>query len=113
MAGHWVNGALLNNIWSFAGDVSRTYVNQMLFQPFLNYNLGRGLAIGSAPIITANWAAPCNQQWTVPLGAQISQIIPIAKVPVNFLLGGYYNIVKPDNGPEWSLRFQIALMFPD
>ena len=113
MDGPWVNGALLNNIWSFAGDSSRSYVNQMLFQPFLNYNLGRGLAVGSAPIITANWAAPSGQQWTVPLGAQISQIIPIAKVPVNFLLGGYYNIVKPDNGPEWSIRFQIALMFPD
>jgi hypothetical protein len=104
---------VLNNIRSFAGDGSRTYVSQMLFQPFLNYNLGRGLAVGSAPILTANWAATSGQQWTVPLGAQISQIIPIAKVPVNFLLGGYYNIVKPDNGPEWSLRFQIALMFPN
>jgi hypothetical protein len=113
MVGHWVNGALLNNIWSFAGDSSRSYVSQMLCQPFVNYNLGRGLAVGSAPIITANWAAPSGQQWTVPLGAQVSQIIPIAKVPVNFLLGGYYNIVKPDNGPEWALRFQIALLFPN
>jgi hypothetical protein len=34
-------------------------------------------------------------------------------VPVNFLLGGYYNIVKPDIGPDWSLRFQIALLFPE
>ena len=113
MDGHWVYGALVNNIWSFAGDGSRSYVNQMLCQPFVNYNLGRGLAIGTSPDITANWAAPSGQQWTVPLGAQISQIIPIGKVPVNRLLGGYYNIVKPDNGPEWSLRFQIALMFPD
>jgi len=113
MDGPWVYGALANNIWSFAGAQSRPYVNQMLTQPFVIYNLGRGLAIGSAPIITANWAAPSNQQWTVPLGAQISQIIPIGKLPVNFLLGGYYNIVKPDNGPDWSLRFQIALMFPN
>jgi len=48
----------------------------------------------------------------VPLGAQISQIIPIDKVPVNFLLGAYYNVEKPDNGPDWSIRFQIALLFP-
>ena len=105
-------GTLLNNIWSFAGDSSRSYVNQMLFQPFVNYNLGRGLAIGSVPILTANWAAPSGQEWIVPLGAQVSQIIPIGKVPVNFLLGGYYNVVKPDNGPKWSLHFQIALLFP-
>jgi hypothetical protein len=112
MNGPWVYGALVNNIWSFAGDDDRADVNQMLIQPFVNYNLGRGLAIGSVPIITANWEAPGGQKWTVPLGAQVSQIIPIAKVPVNFLLGAYYNVVKPDNGPDWSIRFQIALLFP-
>jgi hypothetical protein len=112
MDGPWVYGALVNNIWSFAGDDNRANVNQMLIQPFINYNFGRGLAIGTSPIITANWEAPSGQQWTVPLGGQVSQIIPIAKVPVNFLLGAYYNVEKPDNGAEWSIRFQIALLFP-
>jgi hypothetical protein len=112
MDGPWVYGALANNIWSFAGDDARADVNQMLIQPFVNYNLGRGLAVGTAPIITANWEAPSGQMWTVPLGAQVSQIIPIVKVPVNFLLGAYYNVETPDNGPDWSLRFQIALLFP-
>ena len=108
MDGPWVYGALVNNIWSFAG----ADVNQMLIQPFINYNFGRGLAVGFSPIITANWEAPSGQKWTVPLGAQVSQIIPIHKVPVNFLLGAYYNIEKPDDGPDWSIRFQIALLFP-
>ena len=112
MTGPWVYGVLANNIWSFAGDDNRPDVNQMLIQPFVNYNLGKGLAIGSAPIITANWEASSGQKWTVPLGAQISQIIPIGKIPVNFLLGAYYNVEKPDNGPDWSLRFQFALLFP-
>ena len=112
MEGPWVYGALANNIWSFAGDDDRSNVNQMLIQPFINYNFGRGLAVGFSPIITANWEAPSGQKWIVPLGAQVSQIIPIHKVPVNFLLGAYYNIVKPDDGPDWSIRFQIALLFP-
>jgi hypothetical protein len=112
MDGPWVYGALVNNIWSFAGDDARDDVNQLLIQPFVNYNLGRGLAIGSVPIMTANWEASSGQQWTVPLGAQVSQIIPIGKIPVNFLLGAYYNVEKPDSGPDWSLRFQIALLFP-
>jgi hypothetical protein len=112
MDGPWVYGALVNNIWSFAGDDDRANVNQMLIQPFINYNFGRGLAVGTSPIITANWEASSGQKWTVPLGAQVSQIIPIAKVPVNFLLGAYYNIEKPDNGPDWSIRFQIVLLFP-
>ena len=112
MDGPWVYGALVNNIWSFGGDDSRSDVNQMLLQPFVNYNFGHGLAIGTSPIITANWEAPSGQKWTVPLGAQISQIIPIDKIPVNFLLGAYYNIEKPDSGPDWSIRFQIVLLFP-
>jgi hypothetical protein len=112
MDGPWVYGALVNNIWSFAGDDNRANVNQMLIQPFINYNFGRGLAIGTSPVITANWEASSGQRWTVPLGGQISQIIPIAKVPVDFLLGAYYNVEKPDNGPEWSLRFQVTLLFP-
>ena len=53
-----------------------------------------------------------GQKWTVPIGAQVSQIVPIGKLPVNFIFGAYYNIEKPDNGPDWSLRFQIALLFP-
>jgi hypothetical protein len=112
MDGAWVCGVLANQIWSFAGDSDRADVSQMLVQPFLNYNLGKGLAIGSSPVITANWEAPGGQEWTVPIGAQVSQILPIAKVPVNFLLGAYYNIEKPDDGADWSLRFQITLMFP-
>ncbi|MCK5649987.1 MAG: hypothetical protein KAJ42_01360, partial [Gemmatimonadetes bacterium] len=39
ISGPWVVGAVLNNIWSVAGDVDRGDVNQMLFQPFINYNL--------------------------------------------------------------------------
>jgi hypothetical protein len=27
-------------------------------------------------------------------------------------LAGYYNVVHPDNGANWQLRFQVQLMFP-
>jgi len=39
MPGKWVVGALINNIWSFAGQENRSGVNYMTFQPFINYNL--------------------------------------------------------------------------
>ena len=113
MDGPWVYGVLVNNIWSFAGDDSQPNVNQMFLQPFINYNFGRGLAVGTAPSITANWEASSGQKWTVPLGAHISQLIPIGKVPVNFKLDAYYNVVKPDNGPDWSTIFTITLLFPE
>ena len=113
MRGPWVFGVLTQNIWSFAGDSDRDDVNQFLLNPFVNYNLGDGLAIGSVPIITANWKAPSGEQWTVPIGLQVSKIMPIGKLPINWILGAYYNIEKPDNlGPDWTLRFQVNFMFP-
>jgi hypothetical protein len=27
-------------------------------------------------------------------------------------LSGYWNVIAPDNGPDWQLRFQIQFMFP-
>ena len=44
--GPWVLGALINNVWSFAGDSDRKDVNQMLIQPFVNYNLPRRVVPG-------------------------------------------------------------------
>jgi hypothetical protein len=48
-------GALFNQIWSFAGDGDRADLDQMLLQPFVNYNLPDGWYLVSSPIITANW----------------------------------------------------------
>ena len=37
--GQWLSGALINNVWSVAKDDNRSSVNQMLVQPFINYNI--------------------------------------------------------------------------
>jgi hypothetical protein len=111
MQGHWVIGALANNQWSFAGWGSKN-VNQMLIQPFINYNLPHGWYLTSAPIMTANWEADSGNRWTVPLGGGVGKIQRFGKLPVNFQLSAYGNVVKPDNGPDWQLRFQVQFMFP-
>jgi hypothetical protein len=33
-------------------------------------------------------------------------------LPVNTTIQAYYNVVKPDFGPNWQIRAQIQLMFP-
>jgi hypothetical protein len=38
IAGPWVYGALVNNVWSVSEDDDRGEVNQFLMQPFINYN---------------------------------------------------------------------------
>jgi len=48
---------------------------------------------------------------TVPLGGGVGKIFHFGKLPVNTQLSAYYNVVRPDNGPNWQIRFQVQLMF--
>jgi hypothetical protein len=109
----WVFGALANNIWSYAGDDQRQSVNFMTAQPFINYNLPDAWYLSFSPIITANWSANESRVWTVPLGGSVGKIFRIGRLPFNANLGAYYNVVRPDIiGPEYSIRFQVALLLP-
>jgi len=109
--GHWVIGALANQQWSFAGWGDQD-VSAMLIQPFINYNFSHGWYVSTAPIMTANWKADSDNRWTVPVGGGIGKIQHFGKLPVNFQLQAFYNVVTPDDGPDWQLRFQVQLMFP-
>jgi hypothetical protein len=110
--GHWVVGALANNIWSYTGQSDRQSVNQFLFQYFINYNLANGWYLVSSPIMTANWEAESGDKWTVPLGGGVGKIFKIGTQAFNAQLQAFDNVVTPNNGPDWQLRFQIQLLFP-
>jgi hypothetical protein len=111
--GPMVFGAIANNVWSFAGDRDRESVNQLLVQPFLNYNLPKGWYLVSAPIITSNWEAPAGEEpWTVPIGGGFGRVFAIGDQQVNASLQAYWNVVKPDAAGDWTLRAQVQLLFP-
>jgi hypothetical protein len=110
--GPFVIGTLVRQLWSFAGDDDRQDVSQLLIQPFANYNMAGGWFLTSAPIITANWEASSDDTWLVPLGGGGGRVFKIGPQPVNMSLQAYYNVEKPHFGPDWSLRFTVALLFP-
>lgn len=110
--GPWVVGALANNVWSYAGDDDREDVNQFLLQYFVNYNLPEGWYISAAPIITANWKADSGNTWTVPFGGGVGKILKIGNQPINAQVQAFYNLAKPDNGADWTLRLQLQFLFP-
>ena len=112
MPGQWVFGSLLSNVWSFAGSGEQD-INLFTWQYFINYNLPKGWYLTSAPIITANWeAADSDNTWTIPFGGGIGKLFTIGKQPINTQLSAYYNVEKPEFGPDWQLRFQIQFLFP-
>lgn len=107
-----VTGALINNIWSFAGDSDRQDVSFLTFQPFFNYNLDDGWFINTAPIITANWEASGGDVWTVPIGAGFGRVFAIRQQPVNMSAAAYWNAIRPEGAAEWTLRLQMNFLFP-
>jgi len=111
MEGPWVVGALMNNQWSVAGWGDKD-VNQMLIQPFVNYNLGRGWAVSTSPIITADWEAGSDDHWTVPVGGGVSKLFKLGKLPINASLQAYANVVRPEHASDWNLRFQVQFLLP-
>ena len=114
MPGPWVIGALFNNVWRVAGPSTPAAqtLNTFTTQPFINYNFGRGWALSEAPAITANWNAPGNQKWTVPVGLGVIQTNNWFKLPMSFQIAYYGNVVRPNNTPYGLWRFQWSLLWP-
>jgi hypothetical protein len=110
--GPWVLGVLVNNVWSFAGRSNRAPVNQMLLQPFVNYNLPGGWYLTSSPIITADWEASDGDRWTVPVGGGFGRVFKIDKQAINAQLAAYYNVARPSGAADWQVRAQVQLLFP-
>jgi hypothetical protein len=107
-------GALLTQVFSFAGDADRTDVSLFQLQPILSYRLNPKLSVAYVGIITADWEAEdSSQAWTVPLGASLSRVTrPKGFVPVNYIAGAGYNVVRPDQAGDWFLRAQVIFILP-
>lgn len=54
-------GMLVNQIWSVAGNSNREDINQLFFQPFLNYSFASGATLGGVFEVTQNWQADSTQ----------------------------------------------------
>lgn len=108
-AGGWTYGALVNQIWSFAGDDDRSDVSATYFQPFIAKGLGKGRTINVGLESTYNWK---TSQWTVPLNIAYSKVTRIGTQLVSFQGGVRCYLEAPQGGPDWGLRFSVTLLYP-
>jgi len=103
-------GFLTSHIWSVAGDDDRDDINTTSLQPFLSYTTKTHTTIGAYTEATYDWE---NEQWSVPLIAQVGQLFKIGPQILQLAVGAKYWAESPDNGPEgWGLRVQLTFLFP-
>lgn len=105
----WTYGALVTQLWSFAGEGDRADVNTTSFQPFLSKSLGQGRTVSVNLESSYDWE---GETWTVPLNIQYSKVGRIGKQMVSYMGGVRYYVEAPDAAAEWGLRFQFTLLYP-
>ena len=105
----WTYGALVNHVWSFAGQSERTDVNRTYLQPFVSYTTKTLTTFSLNTESSYDWE---RSQWIVPLNFMIQQLVKFGKQPIAFQLGYRYYAETPVNGPDWGLRFTVTFLFP-
>jgi len=109
----WVYGTLVNTVFSLGGTSGRGGTSYIFttINPFANYNFNGGWFVGSNLIMTASWDTG-GEKWTLPVGVQAGRLIKIGgKLPVNLLVGAYYNALRPPGVGTWQLRTQVTFVF--
>ena len=82
--GPWTYGALINHVWSFAGESGRSDVNRTFLQPFVSFTTKTITSFGMNTESTYDWQ---GSQWTLPLNVFVQQLLKVGKQPIALQLG--------------------------
>lgn len=109
MGKRFTYGGLINHLWSYAGNGGRPGTNASFIQPFVVYLAGGGWTVILNSETTYNWQA---SEATIPVNLMLNKMSKICNTPVQWQAGVRWYAVKPDNGPEWGLRFSLTFLLP-
>ena len=108
LQGQWTYGALVNHMWSYAGN-GLNDINATFFQPFITYANKSGASITLASENTQSWDNDIFGGFT---GIYYAKVMKFGKQMVQ--LGGGPKIFYGNNhfNPDWGVRANIILLFP-
>jgi hypothetical protein len=101
-------GALINQIWSVAGESDRANVSQLFIQPFFTYNWKSGAGIGAVGSITQDWE---NKITASSVAIPFTGITKFGKQIIQLGVGPQIPISGPNRG-DFGWRAQLVLIFP-
>ena len=106
----WTIGALVNQIWSVAGNKDRPDVNQMFVQPFVSYNWKSGAGIGVNAEMTQNWRTNTTSIFVNPV---ISGVTKLGKQTIQLVIGPRIQVAAPSGGKaDFGVRAALVFVFP-
>ncbi len=98
------------NHWGFDGNFNSAVIQPMLFYNWISVP---GAYWAYNAVLSADWQAPSDETWTVPLGLSIGRTFDMGNGNgLDAMIGPYKNVVRPTGAADWTLRFQVNWMFP-
>ncbi len=113
-ASGWTVGALVNQIWSFAGPPDRPSVSQMFLQPFVTYTTANLWTFAVNSETTANWEEHSPDRWNTPVNLMLSKLSIFGTFPASYQVGWGYFFASPENafGATWKVRGAVTILLP-
>ena len=106
----WTVGALVNQLWSFAGDSSRVRYDKFYFQPFLNYTTKSAMTMGLSTEGTYDWL---GRGLSMPLIATLSQVGKLYGQLFSIGVAAKYYVATVPDGPHgFGGRITLTFLFP-
>jgi len=106
----WTVGALVNHLWSFAGEDDRADVNASFLQPFLAHTWPTATTLTLNTELSYDWNA---DQAAPVVNLFLSQILPVGGQLIQIGVGARYWIDGPSGGPEgFGARAQLTFLYP-
>ena len=106
----WTVGALVNQIWSVAGDADRSDVNQMYIQPFVTHNWksGAGLTVNSET--TFNWESNSTNAY---INIMAGGLTKFGNQLVQLQVGPRFHVAAPEGAKStFGVRTAMIFVFP-
>jgi hypothetical protein len=107
--GNWSLGAIAMQHWGEENDF-----NVATVQGIVTYNFESmpGAYIGYNNALTYNWEADSDNKLTLPLGLTAGRTILLGNGDgLDFSLGAYDLVERPENAPEWQLKVGLSYFF--
>jgi len=106
----WTIGALLNQVWSIAGNSERPDISQFYILPFISYDYKNGAGYGITFEMTQNWKTNTTDLW---LNTNMNGVVAFGKQKTSLALGPRFNLAAPvTSKAAWGVRCSLTFVFP-